>query len=165
MKTLITLMLILVSAQTNANCNFTFEQSRVIENAISYGEHFNYSQTLAAITVKESFVGDKIVRMENSDFPFGSYGVTHIKLDTAMWLEGVTNVWDAKQDIFVKLVTDDQYAFELAVKKLESIDHIRNGDWTTKLQNYNGGSKKKLYAREVKERLSVLKKCGYFDWS
>lgn len=140
-------------------CTFTKEQDRLINLAASYGEPFNYQKTLAAIVVQESFVGQYVVRVNPKDGKHGSYGITHIMLDTAMWLEGVQSSWKAKARIAPRLMKDDIYALTLAKKKLDS---IHKGDWMATWSKYNGGSKE--YANKIKQHIRTLESCGYFDW-
>ena len=141
-------------------CNFTEEQSRLINKAASYGSAFGYKKTLAAIVVKESFVGKYVVKINPKDGRMGSYGITHILLDTAMYLEGVSNKWYAKDVIVEELITNDLYALGLAVKKLDSVNR---GNWMQTWSKYNGGSTK--YANSIKNNIRKLERCGYFsDW-
>lgn len=164
MSKLLLLCAILCSQFAQGSCNYTQEQSRLIKLAASYGLPYNYSKTLAAIVVNESFVGKYVVRINNKDMPYGSYGVTQVKLDTAMYLLDVKSSWYALQSVAPKLITDDVYALGLAVKKLESIKHIDNGNWRKLWANYNGGKHKITYSNNIVKTIIKLDKCGYFKW-
>jgi len=148
------------SLASNQSCNFTTEQDRILKLAESYGKSFGYRKTLPAIVMQESFVGSYIVRVNNTDMPYGSYGITHIKLDTAMWLEGITSIWFAKDVTTMRLIFDDIYALRLAVKKLNS---VHKGNWRETWSKYNGGSK--VYAQKIANHIKLLESCGYFKWS
>lgn len=141
-----------------SNCNYTDEQSTLIKKAASYGSAFGYRKTLAAIVVQESFVGKYVIRINPKDGKHGSYGITHILLDTAMWLEGVESVWKAKDSIAELLIKDDLYALGLAVKKLDS---VHKGNWMKTWSAYNGGSYK--YAVNIRDNVRKLESCGYFS--
>ena len=148
------------SFASQTQCNFTEEQSRLISKAASYGLSFGYKKTLAAIVVQESFVGKYVVRINPKDGEMGSYGITHILLETAMYLEGIDNKWYAKDVVVEELIKNDLYALGLAVKKLDS---IHKGDWMQTWSRYNGGSTK--YANSIKNNIRKLEHCGYFsDW-
>lgn len=159
-KLLISVTIFLLSTISHASeCRFTVEQDRLINLASSYGEIFNYRKTLPAIVMQESFVGSYIVRVNPNDGAHGSYGITHILLDTAMWLENEDNIWRAKDVIVKKLMTDDFYSLHLAVKKLNS---LHEGNWMETWSNYNGGSWK--YANSIRDNIKLLESCGYFNW-
>ncbi len=147
------------SIALSAECNFTVAQDRLLKLAASYGEPFNYRKTLPAIVMQESFVGSHVVKINPKDGKLGSYGVTHILLSTAMWLEGVDNRWEALDKIAPKLLNDDLYALKIAVKKLDS---VHKGNWMETYSMYNGGSKK--YAIKIRDNIRLLERCGYFNW-
>lgn len=159
-KLLPPLLLLSVGAVSASECTFTTEQDRVLKLAASYGEPFNYRKTLPAIVMQESFVGSYIVKVNPKDGKHGSYGLTHVLLSTAMWLEGETNIWKAKSEVVDRLMTDDLYSFKLAVKKLDS---VHKGNWMDTWSRYNGGSMK--YANNIKNNVKLLERCGYFKFS
>ena len=150
----------LLSAPISSACNFTKEQDRLINLAASYGEAFGYQKTLAAIVVQESFVGRHVVRINPKDGLHGSYGITHVLLSTAMWLEGEKSQWQAKSTIAPRLIHDDIYALRLAVKKLDSIGTDKG--WIHLWSAYNGGSL--AYAEKIRKHIRKLEQCGYFNW-
>lgn len=149
---------LLFGQQAYAQCSFTPEQTRLIKLAASYGEPYNYQKTLAAIVVQESFVGEYVVRVNNKDGKYGSYGVTHILLSTAMWLEDEKNSWRAKTEILPKLMNDDIYSLRLSVKKLDS---VHKGDWLSTWNAYNGGGK--VYGVKIRNHIRDLESCGFFE--
>lgn len=160
MKTLTAILALSLSTPVLADdCKFTTEQDRLIKLAASYGESFGYRKTLPAIVMRESFVGSYVVRINPKDGKHGSYGITHILLSTAMWLEGEDNIWKAKSEIVDRLMTDDIYSLKLAVEKLDSVN---KGNWMSTWASYNGGSKK--YAYKIRDNIRLLERCGYFNW-
>lgn len=159
MKILTGLLASFLSAFVSASeCNFTTEQDRLLKMAASYGEPFNYHKTLPAIVLQESFVGNYIVRINPKDGKHGSYGITHILLSTAMWLEGEDNIWKAKSEIVDRLMTDDIYSLKLAVEKLDS---VHEGNWMDTWAKYNGSKK---YAYKIRDNIRLLERCNYFKW-
>lgn len=147
-------------AQASDECNFTVEQDRLLHLAASYGGAFDYQKTLPAIVMQESFVWKHVVRVNPSDGNLGSYGITHILLDTAMWLENVDSRWEALDKLTERLIKDDIYALHLAVQKLDS---VHKGNWMNTWSAYNGGSRK--YAENIRDNIRLLSRCGYFNWS
>ena len=145
-----------------SECNFTVEQDRLLHLAASYGDSFNYRKTLPAIVMQESFVWKHVVRINPTDGKLGSYGITHILLDTAMWLEGVDSRWEALDRLTERLIKDDLYALQLAVKKLDSVHDPKKG-WMNTFSMYNGGSRK--YAESIRNNIRLLERCGYFNWN
>ena len=101
-----------------------------------------------------------MVRVNPSDGKLGSYGITHILLDTAMWLENVESRWEALDSLSERLMKDDIYALHLAVQKLNS---VHEGNWMNTWSAYNGGSRK--YAESIRDNIRLLGRCGYFNWS
>ena len=159
MKLKLLLLLLSVGSVNASECTFTTEQDRVLKLASSYGEPFDYRKTLPAIVMQESFVGSYIVKINPKDGKYGSYGLTHILLSTAMWLEGETNIWRAKSEIVDRLIKDDLYSFKLAVNKLNS---VHKGDWMDTWGRYNGNSQ--VYDGEILSNIKLLESCGYFNW-
>ena len=157
-KFFLLLVISVLSSESFSRCGYTDEQASLIDKAASYGAAFGYSQTLSAIVVQESFVGSYIVRINPNDGSHGSYGVTHILLDTAMWLESKKNIWYAKDVIAEELIKNDLYAMGLAVKKLDS---VHKGNWMQTWSKYNGGSM--VYAGKIRDNIKKLKSCGFFQ--
>jgi len=146
-----------------ASCrDFTEEQYLTISEAFNYGHKQGYGYTLASITIQESFVGTYIVKVNNSDGKYGSYGVTHILLSTAMWLEGYTNHYKAKQDIIPKLINDNEYSFKLSIKKLNT---YKGSNWSERWASYNGkGDMARKYSKSIKRNVEMLKRCTGLAW-
>ena len=135
----------------------TVEQRSIVLKAYSAGSPQDLGYSLAAIVIKESFVGPYVVKVNNTDGKYGSYGLTHVNLETAMWLEGYSNSWKAKQDLIPKLIHDDNYAFSVSLLKL--LKHKSRG-WEGMWSKYNGtGKKAKAYGKAVKSNVLMLMKC------
>ena len=149
---------IIVAEDSEACPTFTPEQEDLLVKAHEYGKEYGYEYTLPAIVWKESFVGNFIVRINPKDGKHGSYGITHILLETAMYFESVDSSWMAKDYIVMRLMTDDEYALELAVIKLESIETT---SWLTKWMRYNGNNP--AYGDDILLRIESLRDCGVFD--
>lgn len=166
MKTLITILLLLVSGRTSATCdvNFTEEQNRLLYKAFEVAKDDNLGFTLAAITWKESFVGSHIVRINNTSGDYGSYGVTHIQLSTAMWLVGETDLWAAKAVLIPKLITNDAFALSLGLEVLKQAKN-RTDNYRAILATYNAGFGRKdttaaiKYAEDVAMKVKYLQQC------
>jgi hypothetical protein len=154
--------LVFISATVQASCPaFTEEQSYLIHKAYHVGYQHDMGYTLAAITIQESFVGEYVVRVNNKDGKHGSYGVTHILLSTAMWLEGYDSSWRAKAKLVPKLIGNDEYALETAVRKLQT---VRKRTWWATWRSYNGGGKKAdQYAGRISKHVKMLRECINFE--
>lgn len=136
--------------------NYTDEQLQVINNAYSYGLPHNYGYTLAAIAVKESFLGNKILRYNPND---PSTGVTHIQFQTLKHLSGL-NHWDAIQEAQL-LIEDDFRSFEYSVRKLDTI----KGTFWNKWKRYNGdGKAAEAYARDIQGIINGIKECNVIEY-
>ena len=137
--------------------SMTVEQERAVQLAYIVGLPEDLGYTLAAITIQESFVGEYIVKAFPEDAKYGSYGLTHITLTTAMWLEGEENIWRAKQDILPRLLTDDLYALKMSLRKLNS---YRGDSWAGMVKSYNGrGEKAEKYLQSIVKHVKMLKTC------
>ena len=151
---IIMVMVSLWSLKSVANeCRvYTEEQLEVINTAYSYGFPHNYGYTLAAISIKESFVGDMIIRYNAND---PSTGVTHIQFDTLKHLSGL-NHWRAL-GVAEKMIKDDILSFKYSLLKLESI----KGSFWYKWKRYNGSGKAaEKYANDIQGIIANLKRCG-----
>lgn len=137
--------------------SMTVEQERAVQMAYVVGSPVDLGYTLAAITIQESFVGDYIVKANPKDGEHGSYGLTHVLLSTAMWLEGEESIWKAKQDILPKLLTDDLYAFKMSLMKLNT---YKGDDWKGRVKAYNGrGALAEKYYKNIVKHVKMLKNC------
>ena len=136
------------------------EQQKLIKKAYNHGLPHDLGYTLAAIAIQESFVGKHIVRLNNKDGKYGSYGVTHILLETAMYLEGYSNTWRARAELVPKLIGSDEYSMDLSISKLNR--HKERG-WIGMVRKYNGVGKDAItYGDKVTKHVSMLKKCYIF---
>lgn len=161
LKNLLLTTLLATSLSNAASCDFTEEQDKLLNLAISWGAPFDFEQTLPAIVMQESFVGDKVVKVNPDDGALGSYGVTHILLETGMWLEDKEFTrWEALE-LAEQLINDDDKAMELAVMKLQS---VHKGNFFETWKNYNHSEYGGKYAVAVKENIRTLRECGYFNW-
>ena len=153
--------LLLGSQHVNAECReYTNEQNVLLHTAYVIGDNHGLGYTLAAIVRQEAIVGKFIVKVNEKDRS-GSYGVTHIQLDTARWLEGVDNIWEAKEKIVPRLINDDLYAMNLALRKLET---VRVDDWRQWISRYNGaGPKARKYAEHIASHVRDFKSCRMFE--
>lgn len=150
MKRLMIAGLIIAGSNVNAaQCGYTEEQREMLAKAHAYGWHYNLEHTIPAIIEQESFLGNRILRM-NPDDP--SFGITHIHFPTLKHLSGL-NHWDAIAEA-ERLVTNDDLAFEYAVKKLQSVS--AKTTWG-KIRAYNGSSE---YANTVMGIMQKQKRCG-----
>lgn len=151
---------------------YTDAQEDALKLAYSVGYEDDLGLTLAAIVVQESFVGPYIIRENPNDYSThkrydgsefiirGSYGITQILLSTGMWLEDYTSVWKARGELVPRLVQDDEYALEVALKKLRS---VRKSDqpWRTLVSRYNGsGQAAREYATNIAKHVTMFKKCS-----
>lgn len=136
---------------------YTPEQLDVISNAYRYGLQYNYGYTLAAIAIKESFLGGRVLRYNPND---PSTGVTHIQFGTLKDLSGL-NHWDAVDEA-QQLIKNDLLSFEYTVRKLDSI----KGTLWNKWKRYNGkGPATNAYARDIQVIISNLKKCNVIKYA
>lgn len=141
---------------------FTHEQDILVRKAHAIGSSHDLGYTLAAITWKESIVGDYIVRINATDGQWGSYGVGNMLLTTAMEMEGVENYWRAKARLAPKLINDDVEALSLSMRYL--LRHKSLG-WRAMIVKYNGrGADAVRYQKDVVRRVSVLQRCLDGRW-
>lgn len=149
--TLFTLLVLSSGAFSNYCDRWTQDQVSLLRAAYIYGEPYDYGYTLAAITVKESFVGDRVYRMNPHD---PSFGVTHIHFETIKHFSGLTH-WEAVKES-ERLVRDDVLSFNYSIKKLDSI----KGTWWSKWKGYNGAGKQaEKYANDVQGIVKYLQEC------
>lgn len=140
---------------------YTDEQMAVLKAAYEYGKPYDYALSLSSIVKQESFVGKHIVRINEKDGEFGSYGVSHISLKTAMWLEGVDNVWEAKAMLVPMLILSDEYSFKLAMAKLNT---VKKFGWEESIARYNGaGAAAMIYKEKIKSHIREFQACEVFD--
>ena len=163
---LITIVMKVPDAHANDCRVYSNEQLRVLHLANNIGSDYDLGLTIAGIVQQESFVGKYVIRVNANDYSThfddegrstiirGSYGITHVLLSTAMWLEDVDSTWKAKATIVPALVTNDHYAIGLAIRKLQSVQ--REGQsWRELVAKYNGaGIAAREYAEKVAEHVN-----------
>ena len=155
---LLLLALMLLPYMVIASCpKYTQKQEEAIKLAYSVWKEYDLGYTLASIVIQESFVGPYIVKVNPRDGKYGSYGITHINLETAMWLEDVKSPWEAKQDLIPLLLTNDKVALQIAVSKLL----LTEGEpWRTRWAKYNGrGPKAVEYSTKIARHVRKLMTC------
>lgn len=164
MKYLIILLATLTLSVNATECRkYTQEQTSLLQLAYSIGYKYDLGYTLAAIVQRESFVGDHVIRVNSKDGKYGSYGVTHINLETGMWLEGMESSWEARAKMAPKLMTNDLYAMKVSLRKLETVVHL---GWKDMVRSYNGSvrSPKTLdYLNGISDNIRKFKQCGVFE--
>lgn len=142
---------------------FSHEQDILIRKAFAIGNEDDLGYSLAAIVWRESIVGRYIVRVNGPDGSLGSFGVAHMQLATAMWLEGVNSRWEAKATLAPKMINDDVYALTLSRNYLKS--HLDLG-WRQALARYNGkGPAARAYGQDIVKKVKVLQRCLDKTWS
>lgn len=162
MKSVITFMvwlMVSVCAWGGQCRDYTPEQMGALALAYSVGKPYDLSYTLMAIVERESFVGNHIIRVNAKDGKYGSYGISHINLETAMWLEGVENQWKARAEIAPRLIVDDLYSLNLSLRKLETNANL---GWADMVRSYNGSvrSPKTLeYLNGIRENIKKYRNC------
>lgn len=150
-------LLVSVGVQSEQCRDYTPEQQQIIQEAHSFGLPYDYGFTLAAIVIKESFIGHRVIRYNPTD---PSTGVTHIQFETLKHLSGL-NHWDSLV-LAEELIVNDLLAFEYAVKKLDTV----RGSFWQKWKRYNGAGKAAdAYANDIQGIIRGLKRCSVIeDW-
>lgn len=136
---------------------FTDEQRYYLWMAKAIGDEHDLGHTLAAIVWRESFVGQFVVKINESDGDYGSYGITHMMLSTAMSLLGYDNVWKAKEELIPKFINDDVYAMGMSLGYLKRHEYL---GWRGMIARYNGaGPAAQDYMTDVVSKVAVLETC------
>ena len=135
------------------NCkHYTQEQIEIIQKAYKFGEPKDYGYTLAAISVQESFLGDRILRVNPND---PSFGITHIHFNTIKYL-GKKSHYQAIQES-EELIKNDELSWKYSIKKLDSI----KGTFYNKWRRYNGtGIQAEKYAQNIQRIIKEIKTCN-----
>ena len=156
----------LSSQVTAESCyNWTHEQSWLVHAAYAIGKPVDYGHTLAAIVIQESFVDDLVVRANPNDGRFGSYGVTHILLTTAMFMEGEVSSWQAKAKLLPNLINNDVETIKRSLNYIGWIETSFRTNWFDTVAKYNGqGSMAKAYANSIVSIVKNLQDCRVFDY-
>lgn len=155
---------------------YTTEQMSMLHLAYALGKEHDLGYSLAAIVKQEGFVGRYIVRVNEADAPWGSYGITHMNLKTAMWLEGgyykyskkagreVTTtplIWKAKALLVPLLISNDFASMQYSIQKLLSVREGRS--WKGMLAKYNGaGPEARKYATKLVKHVREFMACETF---
>lgn len=156
----IIILMILSSATLACELSFTKEQENKLYLAYITGYKYDRGHTLAAIIWKESFVGDHIIRTNSKDGKYGSFGIAHMQLTTAMELLGYKSSWKARAELVPLMIMDDRLSLDLAMMYLNRSSHL---SWRTQISRYNGKGPKALrYAEEVSGRALLLSSCNFF---
>lgn len=164
-RIILTFIMLSVSSYSHSDikCStYTDEQLSLLHLAYITGQPYDLGLTLAAIVKQESFVGNHVIRVNSKDGKYGSYGVSHINLETAMYFEGTTNSWEARANIAPKLMTDDMYSLELSLIKLNSVSHL---SWKDQVRSYNGGVRDKRtleYFNKIRGHINEFNRCNVF---
>lgn len=150
----------LTSLAYASSCNLKSElkpeQWDVIQEAYDYGEPYDLGYTLASISVVESNAG---LYVENDVSE--SYGVPQIRVTTAIKRLGLDNSNRNREGVKERLIKDNEFAFDLAVKELRYWLGIRGG-WREAIKSYNAGWKHykgKDYMFKVIGVLNELENC------
>lgn len=157
----IALLVLLLTISQNIHAQqvcpkFTPEQEELIHTAYYKGYSKDLGYTLASIVWQESFVANRIIKM-NTNGSNNSFGITHIELSTAMWLLDVKSHLQARDEIFMRLVTDDDFALDLALMKLHT---LRKFSWRRMVGFYNGINSD--YGEKIIAKVTMLRFCYKF---
>jgi hypothetical protein len=153
LSAIIAFFILCSSAQAQIACpKYTEEQLERIQAAYNFGATYGYGLTLPAIVIRESFVGDRIVRYNHSD---PSVGITHIQFQTLKSLSGL-NQYETNNEA-ARVIRSDFLAFYYAILKLES---IKSKSYWYKWKRYNGDGHKAIkYAHKIKVLTIQLEFC------
>lgn len=178
MKKILAISTLLLSGISNAgviepSCrhldNLTYDQSRLLNYVYAYANDNRYNDlpplglTMAAIVWKESFVGSHIVVNNPNDGQWGSYGITHVKLETLNYLLDHGSMWETRGDAFRNLVSDDSYAIDMALLKLKSTEYkFHASGWKAWWTSYNGNNPE--YGEDIANKVRQLKHCAFFEY-
>ena len=136
---------------------FTDEQQVVLQKAAILAAPYDWSYTMMAIVWRESFWGDEVRRHNPGDADGGSWGVTQMRVTTALWLVGWEDTEETREVMRNMLVECDTCAIELSLHYLMS--HADRG-WFGMVKRYNGaGERAERYADAVVARVRVLQRC------
>ena len=156
---IIVLMLVIGSAARADQCpSFTDEQQAVLQQAAMLAAPHDWSYTMMAIVWRESFWGDEVRRHNPGDADGGSWGVTQMRVTTALWLVGWDDTEGTREVMRNMLIECDTCAIELSLHYL--MGHINVRGWRAGIARYNGaGERAERYADAVVARVRVLQRC------
>lgn len=149
-------------AEAHEPCReFTDEQQWLLDAAYAMGEPHGWGYTLAAMTWQESFLGDRVYREKLDDGDYGSYGVTHVQLSTAIEILGWEHTDNNRANIKRILVECDTCAMDLSLAYV--MGHIERLGWRDGIARYNGsGEGAERHSRRVVAKVRELERC--MDW-
>ena len=143
--------------------DMTEKQFHALSDAYYFGaKHDDMGYTLAAIVWQESFVWKHIIKNNPNDGEFGSYGITHIKLETLQYLEGLDSMWETRSsEYFDRLITNDRYAHQMALLKLSSTKKtFYDKGWKAWWTTYNGNDP--AYGEKISKKVRALQQCSAY---
>lgn len=185
MKTIITLMVMLLSFNLSAASCHTFslmDQSQidVIVKSYDLGKPHNFEHTLAAMSWIESSAGKNLYR---KDIRGGSWGIYQSLLDNVLWREykmrirstnpkvKIAPIW-MRIYIAMRLKADHKFAAKHAILELqfwEARTQSSWGMWASYNGGYNGATILKngtpkipaaqMYAGKMLKRIKLLTQC------
>lgn len=139
--------------------SFTQEQRDVLIKAAYLAETYDWSFTLAAMVWQEGFWGDEIRRENPNDAPGGSWGVTQVRVTTALGIVGWDDTEESREIMRNMLVECDTCAMELALHYF--MGHQERLGWQGALSRYNGsGEAAELHAIRVIRKVRILQSCA-----
>lgn len=154
------LLLVLLFTITAYSSTLTQAQRDACNAAFKFGSDYDLGNTLAGIAWHESRCGTHKIG------PTGDYGITQIHLGSLIKELGITNTHMNRSKLATQLVTDDQFAFALAIEELLywKLKRGRNY-WPAMVESYNKGTnfENHSYARKIAEAIQFLKKEGVLD--
>lgn len=142
--------------------NLDHDQYKVLIDSLSYGKSYDLGYTLAAIAWKESHFGK--YKVNQSDGEYGSYGVYHILLDTALRRENIKDTgYINRHTLKLKLITDNSVNAAHALTELNYWKKYHKGSYKKMVASYNAGWKSTKsnygyrYYKDISKRVKVLK--------
>lgn len=147
-------LFLMLSTLTPAHALEDF-QIKNIKKCYKAGEPYNLGQTMAAICYHESRAGLYKINSKSDD-----YGLPQIHLKTALSRLNLKSTWHNKQRIRTRLVTNDEFALDLAIQELRYWKETRGRGWKDTVASYNQGTviQNYDYFDAVLEALRTLKK-------
>ena len=156
--TILSFAFLAVTVRADDCPSFTPEQESILQKAALLAEPYDWSYTMMAIVIRESFWGNEIRRHNPGDADGGSWGVTQMRVTTALWLVGWDDTPESREIMRNMLVECDTCAMELSLHYL--MRHIEARGWQAGIARYNGaGERAERYSESVVARVRVLQRC------
>jgi len=165
MKKIIITFMLIFGLVVNGLCASNFndlngKQKQLLQWAYEHGKEYNIGYTLAAIMWQESFVGDKIVKVNLQD---PSAGLWHKNVMYACKEHDIDPNGLNLNKMAQKLINDDEFAMLIAMADIMMWLEKRDGDWFSAWASYNGGGyydsqKAQNYAKNINKKVSILVK-------